>query len=1256
MIRNLLLTTGIVLFASFMAFAQSGTLKGVLLDKDSKEPVPFANIILENGGTQVGGTSTDFDGKYVIKPIPPGTYILKASSVGFKAVQINGVIIKAGTIEFLDVEMSSGALNLEEVEIIAYEVPLISKDQTTSGATVTKEEIAKMPNRNASAIATTVGGVFSSDGERGSVRGARSDETVTYIDGVKVIGSSSLPASALEQVSVMLGGTSAMYGDVTGGVISITTKGPSRTFGGGIELQSSQFLDAFGYNNAEFNLTGPLFKGKEESSTSLLGFFLAGSVTHSQSTSNSAVGSTKATDGFRDYLYNTPVRPAGVGFGIYQNAEFTTSSDIENVKANPNTDNLSGNLSLKLDVKTSDNTTLTFGGSLNYRKGKNFDYGTYGGSPYRSSMFNWDNYSVSTDYTWRAYGRFTQKFPSKKESTSVMKNFFYSIQVDYSQRRVKTESDRFKDDLFKYGYIGKYESLKASSYETRFDTLTNTPNVKHLNSWDNDTSVLFTPYSGNAALANHTSQFYDFFPNTEDHENLDDIQSGKGLLNGQTPENIYGIYTAPGVASNGYSEYEQSQLGVNVAAALDISTHEVKFGFQYEQQSTRRFGYEPTGLWTLMRGLTNFHIGELDTDNPYLVYTDGIYHADDAPSGQFLDTVLYYRKYDGASQRTFDRNLRVKLGLNPEGVDYIDIDSYDMENQTINVYDRDGKMTTIGVGSDLYDISMFSADELYKEGGNTSLMSSYGYDYTGEKLTGKQSFDDFYTKTDNFGDKLRHAGAYEPIYMAGYIQDKFDFNGDLVVNVGLRVDRFDANQLTLKDPYLFFPARTAGELTQADFNKMNGGDAKPSNIGEDYVVYVDNVANPTSITGYRSGDTWYNEVGAVIQDPAQLDQGSGVSPYLQNNNTNQALSKDAFQDYEPQWAYMPRISFSFPISDEALFFAHYDILTQRPLGNIRFDPTQYLFYTQTNTFNNPNLKPKKTIDYELGFTQKLTRTSSLSIAAYYKEIRNLVQYSRYAGAYPKDYYTYKNIDFGTVKGLTLTYDLRRTKNVRVRAAYTLQFAEGTGSSTTTAAALVNSGLPNLRSVNPLAWDRRHAINLVLDYRYKGGKNYDGPVISRDKSGKAPVQLLANTGLSLTFNGGSGTPYTRSENVYATGSGTSRILQGTYFGSRIPWTFRMDLRVDKDINFKLKEGSNGRQAYMNIYFSINNVFNSQNIQGVYSYTGNPDDDGYLSAPQWQSEISQQLNEESYRLLYESYVNNPSNYSSPRTIRVGVIFNF
>ncbi|NUM71281.1 MAG: hypothetical protein HUU43_10560, partial [Ignavibacteriaceae bacterium] len=49
---------------------------------------------------------------------------------------------------------------------------------------------------------------------------------------------------------------------------------------------------------------------------------------------------------------------------------------------------------------------------------------------------------------------------------------------------------------------------------------------------------------------------------------------------------------------------------------------------------------------------------------------------------------------------------------------------------------------------------------------------------------------------------------------------------------------------------------------------------------------------------------------------------------------------------------------------------------------------------------------------------------------------------------------------------------------------------------------------------PLSFDQRHAIALNLDYRYGEGKDYNGPVIM-DK------QILANSGLNMVFNAGSG---------------------------------------------------------------------------------------------------------------------------------------
>jgi hypothetical protein len=93
MLRNLLLTLCIVLTSWTLALAQQGRLQGKVYEKDSREPIPFANIVLENGGTVVGGATSDFDGNYVINPIPPGKYDLKATFVGYNPVTVTGINI-----------------------------------------------------------------------------------------------------------------------------------------------------------------------------------------------------------------------------------------------------------------------------------------------------------------------------------------------------------------------------------------------------------------------------------------------------------------------------------------------------------------------------------------------------------------------------------------------------------------------------------------------------------------------------------------------------------------------------------------------------------------------------------------------------------------------------------------------------------------------------------------------------------------------------------------------------------------------------------------------------------------------------------------------------------------------------------------------------------------------------------------------------------------------------------------------------------
>jgi uncharacterized protein (TIGR02231 family) len=60
-----------------------GTLKGTLLDSQTGEPLPFVNIVLQRGGQQINGSSTDFDGNYTIRPIDSGVCDVVVSYVGY---------------------------------------------------------------------------------------------------------------------------------------------------------------------------------------------------------------------------------------------------------------------------------------------------------------------------------------------------------------------------------------------------------------------------------------------------------------------------------------------------------------------------------------------------------------------------------------------------------------------------------------------------------------------------------------------------------------------------------------------------------------------------------------------------------------------------------------------------------------------------------------------------------------------------------------------------------------------------------------------------------------------------------------------------------------------------------------------------------------------------------------------------------------------------------------------------------------------
>lgn len=1269
-----LLTLLSLLAIVFTAFAQNGEISGKVNDENG-EGVPVANVVLVDAkGIPTGqGTTTDFDGNFSIKPITPGKYNVQISYVGYATVIQQGVIVNADKPTWLTIKMKASDAMLDAVEIVEYKNPLIDPGKTSSQNTVTAEEIANMPTRNVTDIAATTAGAFQTDQGKGlNIKGGRDGGTQYYIDGVKVTGVPTLPATAIEQLQVITGGIPARYGDLTGGIVNITSKGPQGEFHGGIEVQTSQGLDAYGYNLVNGNMTGPIIKTK--SKKTIMGFFVAFEYLRQQDPDPSAVGAWTVRQNVLDSLRMFPLLKKTTDKGFNLRSENITYADMVKVKAKTNVVESNYRGTGRIDIRPVDNITLAFGGSATYRK--------YNDWVEKYQLFNAENNPQRTELNWRVFGRFTHNIQAKqdddgKKKSSAFQNAYYSLQFDYEKLLVKYEDGSHGFNPFNYGHIGKFETQKAPVFG--YDTLGVGNQI--LTGWKQlgyqDTAVWFTPGSINPYGTRYTEQYYELLGATVDAQGryhvtgqnnddftstLDQIQGNQALINGQRSNMVYNVWFNTGRQYNGYGySYFNNQNGndpnngggdndqfrVRLEGAFDLlkpgapsrNKHSIEFGVEFEQRIQREYTVSPLGLWTRARQLANQHLDALDRANPILRINGVDYTYDDPnrPAFYLTDTILFNRAYNGEKQTFFDKSLRQALGKSISNTDFIDVDALDPSQLNLN---------------------MFSPEDLLADG--SPYVSYRGYDPYGNRLSKQPSFNDFFTKRRADGELERAIPAFRPIYTAAYISDRFYFK-DLTFNVGVRIDRFDANQSVLKDEYSIYPIKTVGEVTSINNNPVS----HPSNIGSDYYVYVDNVKSPTAVAGYRSGNKWYDRYGNELTSGKAVAAASStgqIQPFLQNAN---AEIKDpdkfdptaSFKDYDPKIIVMPRLQFSFNLTDRALFFAHYDILAQRPNARVIMDPTQYLFFNDNigGTINNPDLKPERTIDFELGFKQKVSATSAFTISAFYREFRDQIQIRKIINAYPKDYITYGNIDFGTTKGFTLDFDMRRTANFSMKANYTMQFAEGTGSDDRSQLNLVNANQPNFRSINPLNYDARHTINLSLTYEYGQGKDYNGPTIKN-------VQILSNAGINLQMLARSGTPYT--EQVAPTpealeGQPGRPVTKGSINGARKPWYFRVNFRVWKDFNFKVgkkEKGDDRRECGLQIYLQIQNLLNTKNPVAVYRYTGTPNDDGYLSDPASLSAIQSALNPQAYRDQYAAYTDRGYNYSLPRRIYLGAVFSF
>ncbi|MFA5834087.1 MAG: TonB-dependent receptor [Bacteroidota bacterium] len=308
----------------------------------------------------------------------------------------------------------------------------------------------------------------------------------------------------------------------------------------------------------------------------------------------------------------------------------------------------------------------------------------------------------------------------------------------------------------------------------------------------------------------------------------------------------------------------------------------------------------------------------------------------------------------------------------------------------------------------------------------------------------------------------------------------------------------------------------------------------------------------------------------------------------------------------------PRLGVSFPITDQGIIHFSYGHFFQIPsFGNL-YSNSDYIIAPTAqlqSITGNPDIDAQRTVMYELGLQQELFTNIGIDFTVYYRDIRNLLGTEIVQTHEGFKYARYVNRDYGNVRGFIFSMEKRYADFYSLRADYTYQIAEGNASDPLTVF-FNNQSDPPLatnKKVVPLDWDQRSTLNISLNVGDQG-----------------------DWMTGLIFGYGVGFPYT--ENI--------RVSGGLRFenGGIKPSTYSLDFRAEKSFSFFDIRG--------NIFVLVYNLLDIKNEYNVDAASGRANRNIFL--------------EEAGPIIglntMQQWLNNPTSFSTPRNVRVGVNLDF
>ncbi len=249
---------------------ETGTLTGRVTEAETGEPLAFTQVVIV-GSTY--GDVADAEGQYEIKNVPPGTYEVEASFIGYRSGKAT-VTVSAGATVTQDFALSTDILGLETVVTTATRVGRTQKEATTSMAVIPAKQIERLQPQSVAEVLRTVPGIYAEEGGgevavNSFVRGLPAPGQFRYQtlqeNGIPV---RSLPGGFISAEDVFFrqdlnirtlevakGGASTLFGiNAPGGIINYLDKT------GGSVMQSTLRFTAGekDYYRADFNTNGPL--------------------------------------------------------------------------------------------------------------------------------------------------------------------------------------------------------------------------------------------------------------------------------------------------------------------------------------------------------------------------------------------------------------------------------------------------------------------------------------------------------------------------------------------------------------------------------------------------------------------------------------------------------------------------------------------------------------------------------------------------------------------------------------------------------------------------------------------------------------------------------------------------------------------------------------------------------------------------------------------------------------------------------------